>query len=97
MISFSCNEINFAGNWPVYEYTELVKKDSGIDIQKAHTRDLLIAEIKAKNAEAALLKARAKKIIQAKVIAQAAITKPKVKIIKILNTAIMSSKLFQYK
>ena len=48
-VTLGGNEIDFSGDWPVYEYTDLIKKDSHIDIQKAHNRDLLIAEIKAKN------------------------------------------------
>ncbi len=48
-VTLAGNEINFEGDWPVYEYSELIKKDSGIDIQKLNTRDLLIKEIKSKN------------------------------------------------
>ncbi|MES2615411.1 MAG: lysine--tRNA ligase [Bdellovibrionota bacterium] len=48
-VTLSGNEIDFSGQWPVYEYIDLIQKDSGIDIQKANTRDLLIAELKQKN------------------------------------------------
>ena len=48
-VTLSGNEIDFSGSWPTYEYSELIQKDSGIDIKKINTRDLLIAEIKSKN------------------------------------------------
>lgn len=43
------NEIDFSGNWPIYEYTELIMRDSGIDINKANTKELLKKEIMTKD------------------------------------------------
>ncbi|APJ04022.1 lysine--tRNA ligase [Silvanigrella aquatica] len=43
------NEIDFSGEWPVYEYSFLVQRDSGIDIKKYNTRESLAEQIKAKN------------------------------------------------
>lgn len=48
-VTLSGNEIDFSGDWPVYEYAELVFKDCGIDIKKFNTKETLKKEIKTKN------------------------------------------------
>ena len=48
-VTLSGKEIDFSGDWPVYEYAELVFKDCGIDIKKYNTKESLKNEIKAKN------------------------------------------------
>ncbi|KAB8033248.1 lysine--tRNA ligase [Fluviispira multicolorata] len=48
-VTLSGKEIDFSGEWPVHEYSDLVKKDSGIDITKYTTRESLSEQIKAKN------------------------------------------------
>lgn len=48
-VTLSGNEIDFSGEWPVYEYSELVYKDCGIDIKKYNTKEGLKTQIKAQN------------------------------------------------
>lgn len=48
-IKINGNIIDFAGNWEVVSFRELVLRDCGIDINKYDTADKLRAEIKAKN------------------------------------------------
>lgn len=48
-VTLSGNEINFSGDWPIYEYSQLIQRDSGIDIKKYNTRETLAEQIKAKN------------------------------------------------
>ena len=48
-VTLSGNEIDFSGEWPTYQYSELIEKDCGINIEKLNTRELLMAEIKSKN------------------------------------------------
>ncbi|WGL60167.1 lysine--tRNA ligase [Pigmentibacter sp. JX0631] len=48
-VTLAGKEIDFSGDWPVYEYAELVFKDCGIDIKKYNTKESLKNEIKAKN------------------------------------------------
>lgn len=43
------HEVDFSGEWPVYQYTEIIKQYSGIDITQATTRESLVAELKQKN------------------------------------------------
>ena len=42
-------QINFAGEWPVYDYCELVKSDCGIDLREASSLDKLKAALKEKS------------------------------------------------
>lgn len=48
-VTLGGNEINFSGDWPVYEYSDLIQKDSGINIKKYQTKESLKEQIKAKN------------------------------------------------
>lgn len=48
IITLSGNEINFSTAWPVYNYLDRIAEDSGIDMSKCNTRELLLAEIKNK-------------------------------------------------
>ncbi len=48
-VTLTGNEIDFSGEWPVYEYSYLIQKDSGIDIKKYKTKETLAEQIKAKN------------------------------------------------
>lgn len=41
-------DVDFAGEWPVWEYAEVIARDCGIDVRAVSDRDALIAEIKAK-------------------------------------------------
>lgn len=42
-------EIDFSGDWPVYEYAALIERDCGIDIRQITTREALAAAITQKN------------------------------------------------
>jgi lysyl-tRNA synthetase class 2 len=48
-VKIAGHEVDFSGEWPVYQYTEIIKQYSGIDIVVANNRDLLVAELKDKN------------------------------------------------
>jgi lysyl-tRNA synthetase, class II len=48
-VTLAGNEIDFSGDWPVYEYSYIVQKDSGIDIKKYNTKESLAEQIKSKN------------------------------------------------
>jgi lysyl-tRNA synthetase class 2 len=48
-VKIAGHEVDFSGEWPVYQYTEIIKEHSGIDITVANTREALVAELKAKN------------------------------------------------
>ncbi|WP_397599233.1 lysine--tRNA ligase [Silvanigrella sp.] len=48
-VTLGGNEIDFSGDWPVLEYSDLILKDCGIDIKKWNTKESLAKEIKAKN------------------------------------------------
>ena len=43
------NLIDFSNDWPVYEYSDLILKDCGIDIKKVTTKEQLFSEIKSRN------------------------------------------------
>ena len=46
-IKIGDQEINFGGEWDVVSFRDLILKDCGIDINKYHTAESLLAEIKA--------------------------------------------------
>jgi lysyl-tRNA synthetase class 2 len=48
-VSLGGHEIDFSGEWSVYEYSELIDRDCGIDIKKFNTKELLAAQIKQRN------------------------------------------------
>lgn len=48
-VTLSGNEIDFSGNWPIYDFSELIQKDSGINIKIYNTRETLAEQIKLKN------------------------------------------------
>ena len=48
-VTLGGNEIDFSGDWPVIEYSDLIQKDCGINIKNFNTKETLSAEIKAKN------------------------------------------------
>ena len=45
------HEVDFAGDWPVYDYSELILKDCGIDIRKHKDKSDLLAVLKEKGIE----------------------------------------------
>ncbi len=45
-ITFRDNEINFSGKWPRISFTDLIKKDCGIDLNAHDTPESLLAEIR---------------------------------------------------
>lgn len=51
VVTIKNHEIDFSKEWPVYDYVDLVKRDSGIDIEKFNTRELLLSEILARGIE----------------------------------------------
>lgn len=51
VVTIKQHEIDFSKEWPVYDYVNLVKRDSGIDIEKFNTRELLLSEIHKKGIE----------------------------------------------
>jgi lysyl-tRNA synthetase class 2 len=51
VVTIKQHEIDFSKEWPVYDYVDLVKRDSGIDIEKFNTRELLLSEILKKGIE----------------------------------------------
>ncbi len=48
-ISMHGQEIDFGGEWPVYDYCDLIERDSGIDIRIVSTKELLVKALKEKN------------------------------------------------
>lgn len=50
-VTLQGREIDFAGEWPVFDYCDLVKSDSGIDLRVESTRETLVAAIQAKGIE----------------------------------------------
>lgn len=47
-VTLQGKEIDFGGEWPVYDYCDLLQADCGIDIRVVRTRDSLLTAIKAK-------------------------------------------------
>lgn len=47
-ISLQGHQIDFGGDWPVHDYSELVLADCGIDIRKESTKELLLAALSEK-------------------------------------------------
>ncbi len=43
------HDVDFSGQWPVYDYSELVLQDCGIDIRVDSTKEKLVAALKKKN------------------------------------------------
>jgi lysyl-tRNA synthetase, class II len=48
-VSLHGNTINFSGQWPVYDYSDIILKDCGIDIRVESTKELLVAALRNKN------------------------------------------------
>ncbi len=48
-VKINGHEVDFSGEWPVYQYTEIIEQHSGIDITVSKTRDALVAQLKEKD------------------------------------------------